>query len=98
VISEENRERVGRNVAIWIIANVLILVCVPVFHYIYLDDLVEYEYANGLRTSATGDTLIIPLIGGFIFLVVTLFVINFVAASYVYLSYFRKDNGSIDNG
>lgn len=88
-IPERDRERVGRNVAIWIVTELLILVCVPVLHYQYLENLLDYEYANGLRTSTAGDTIAIPLVGGFVFLVLVLSLINVVGACYLYLRYMR---------
>ncbi len=44
MIDDLERERIGRNVAIWIIVNVLIIVFTPILHYIYLDRLLGYEY------------------------------------------------------
>ena len=77
-------EDLGRKVALWIIADIVILVCVPVAHYIYLDRLLDYEYATGIRTDTSGDIILIPVVGGFIFLFLILFVINSLAVVYVF--------------
>ena len=90
-MDDETRERVGRKVAIWIVANVLILVVTPILHYIYLDRLLDYEYATGIRTSTSGDTIIIPVVGGFIFLIGVLFVVNLFGISYMYFRHHRSD-------
>ena len=87
--SEEARKGIGRKVAIWIIFNILILLCTPVLHYIYLDQLLDYEYATGVRTSTSGDNIIIPVFGGFIFLVMILFVVNVLAAIYLHRCTYR---------
>ena len=75
-------ENIGRKVALWIIADIVILICVPVAHYVYLDRLLDYEYATGIRTNTSADTITIPVFGGFIFLFLILFVINIAALSY----------------
>ena len=77
-------ENPGRKVALWIIADIVILVCVPVAHYIYLERLLDYEYANGIRTDTNGDIIVIPVVGGFILLFLIVFVINILASVYVF--------------
>jgi len=77
-------ENLGRKVAIWIIADIVVLICVPVAHYIYLDRLLDYEYSTGIRTDSSGDIILIPVVGGFIFLFLILFVINILALVYVF--------------
>lgn len=84
-------EQRGRNVAIWIIANIVILICTPILHYIYLDRLLDYEYAHGIRTSTDGDIILIPVLGGFLTLVILLFVLNI--AGLIYL-HFHDGRGS----
>ena len=88
MINEEQREKVGRNVAIWIVTNAITLVCIPVLHYIYLDRLLDYEYASGIRKSTDGDIFLIEVLGGFILLVILSFIVNLLGATYIYLRYF----------
>lgn len=70
----------GRTVALWIIADILILICVPIAHYIYLDRLLDYEYSAGIRKSTSGDIILLPVIGGFILLLFLVIVVNALAA------------------
>jgi hypothetical protein len=74
----------GRKVALWIIADIVILTCGPIVHYICLDGLLDYEYATGIRTDTSGDIILIPVIGGFILLFLIVFLINAMALVYVF--------------
>lgn len=76
---------------LWITSAILQIV-VPIVYYFYLDNLVDYEYANGIRTSTDGDTLTIPVVGMFILVFLILVVINVVYGSYLVLVNKRANN------
>jgi O-antigen/teichoic acid export membrane protein len=66
----------------WLMADISILIGLPILHYLYLARMLDYEYANGIRTSSDGDSILIPVVGLFIFLFVVLLIINLVVAGY----------------
>lgn len=68
-----------------IISSILQIV-IPVLYYFYLDNLLDYEYANGIRTSTNGDTITLPVVGMFILVFFALFVINIGFACYLFLT------------
>lgn len=68
----------------WIVANIVGLFVIPILHYIYLDRLLNYEYASGIRTSTGGDIILIPVVGMFVFLLLSSLVINFAIACYYF--------------
>ncbi len=63
----------------------------PILHYAYLGWLIDHEYAAGIRTSTGGDIILIPVMGGFVLLVIVLSVVNLLAAIYVYVRYYWPD-------
>lgn len=73
------------KLSFWLLANMLVLAGGPILHYIYLDRLLDYEYAAGIRTSTDGDIILIPVMGSFVFLFVTLLVVNVLAGCCVWL-------------
>lgn len=66
----------------WLIAEMFVLVGLPVLYYIYLDRLLDYEYAAGIRTSSDGDIILIPVMGLFVLLFIILFVADILAVCY----------------
>jgi hypothetical protein len=79
-----------KKLILWLITNVLILIGVPILYYIYLERLVDYEYATGIRTSTGGDIILIPVVSSFIFLFVTLLIINVFLICYFWLRRRRR--------
>ena len=73
-----------RKFFFWIVANIAALFVIPILYYIYLDSLLDYEYANGIRTSTSGDTILIPVVGMFVLLLFSSIVINFAIACYYF--------------
>ncbi len=74
----------------WFITHIVILILAPVAHYISLDRQLDYEYATGIRTDTGGDTIHIPVFGGFVFLLVLMLLINVIAV--VVRAVYRKRN------
>jgi uncharacterized membrane protein len=84
----ENRTK--NRLLLWIMANIIILISVPILYYVYLDRLVDYEYATGVRTSTGGDIILIPVAGVFLFLLLILLVINTAVACVCWWSHHRR--------
>ncbi|MCA1641634.1 MAG: hypothetical protein LC785_06750 [Acidobacteria bacterium] len=74
----------AKRLLFWIIANVLLQFGVPVIYFVYMRRMVDEEYATGMRTSSDGDSMIIPVMGMFIFVLITLLAVNALGAG-VYL-------------
>ena len=75
---------------LWFIANVSILIGGPILYHVYLDRLLDHEYATGIRTSTDGDIILIPVAGLFIFLLISLLIINAVVGFCVWLRRRRR--------
>jgi hypothetical protein len=74
-----------KKLLLWFTVNLVILVSIPVIYYIYLDRLVDYEYATGIRTSTGGDIVLIPVAGLFIFVLLVLLIANVLAGGFFIL-------------
>jgi hypothetical protein len=72
-----------RKISLWLLGNLALLVFVPVGLYIYLNRLVEYEYATGIRTGGNDPVILIPVIGVFFFLFLILLTVNTLTALFI---------------
>lgn len=75
---------------IWLLADALILIGVPVLYYNYLARQVDYEYATGIRTSSDGDIILIPVLGVFMSLSLLVLIVNVLAPCYYIWRHYRQ--------
>lgn len=80
-----------KKLLFWIIANVLLQFGIPVIFYFYVRQMVDDEYATGLRTTSDGDSIIIPVAGMFIFAFVALLVVNALVGGFYILARRRRE-------
>lgn len=78
---------------LWIIGNAILLFVIPILYYIYLDRLIDNEYARGVRTSTSGDSVLIPVFGVFILLFLTSVVINLAIA---FCMFWKRQKHTVD--
>jgi hypothetical protein len=75
---------------LWVVADVLLLFGVPIMFSVYVRRMVDEEYATGMRNTSDGDSIIIPVAGMFIFMLITLISINALVGSFYLLRRRRR--------
>jgi hypothetical protein len=75
---------------LWVVADVLLLFGVPIMFSVYVRRMVYEEYATGMRNTSDGDSIIIPVVGMLIFMLITLISINALVGSFYLLRRRRR--------
>lgn len=86
LIFNQNKVKKGmeEKLFFWLVCHIPIQIGVPILFYFYLDALLDFEYAHGIRTSTDGDTIIIPVLGMAIFVFISLVVIDIILFCYCF--------------
>ncbi len=68
-----------RLLPLLLVANVVLLLVVPVAFAFYVRHMVDEEYATGARGGSDGDSIVIPIGGMFLLMLITAVSMNLLA-------------------